>query len=93
MGIYRQTLPTIKFSGPTYFAPVLERFMQHVKNMSQNPIYHVLLILTDGVIHDMERSKQILVDLSFMPCSVIIIGLGDEDFEDMEELDGDHVKL
>jgi hypothetical protein len=28
-----------------------------------------------------------------MPCSVIIIGLGDEDFEDMEELDGDTVKL
>jgi len=24
---------------------------------------------------------------------VIIIGLGDEDFEDMEELDGDKVKL
>ena len=30
-----------------------------------------------------------LVSLSEMPCSVIIIGVGQEDFEDMRELDGD----
>ena len=30
-----------------------------------------------------------MVDLSSMPCSVIIVGVGDADFGAMEELDGD----
>lgn len=33
------------------------------------------------------------MDLAQYPCSVIIIGLGDEDFEDMHELDGDKKRL
>lgn len=41
----------------------------------------------------MGASKSLLVDLSVMPCSVIIIGVGQEDFEDMRELDGDEVLL
>lgn len=49
----------------------------------------MLLILTDGSIHDMPLTKQRLVDLSQLPCSVIIIGLGDDDFDNMEILDGD----
>jgi hypothetical protein len=49
----------------------------------------VLLIITDGVIHDMPKTKQILAQLSNLPCSVIIIGVGEEDFENMRELDGD----
>jgi hypothetical protein len=28
-----------------------------------------------------------------MPCCIIIVALGEEDFEDMEELDGDDVRL
>ena len=30
-----------------------------------------------------------MVDLSNMPCSVIIVGVGNADFSAMEELDGD----
>ena len=49
----------------------------------------MLLILTDGTIHDMPRTKELLVELSELPCSVIIVGLGDDDFTSMEELDSD----
>jgi hypothetical protein len=41
----------------------------------------------------MSATKARLVDLSSQPVSVIIIGCGEEDFEDMEELDGDHCVL
>ena len=51
--------------------------------------YQILLLLTDGVIHDMPQTKQLMVDLSQMPCSVIIVGVGEADFGAMEELDGD----
>jgi hypothetical protein len=36
----------------------------------------VLLILTDGEIYDMEKTKNLLVELSAMPASVIIVGVG-----------------
>lgn len=51
--------------------------------------YNVLLILTDGTIHDMPKTIARLVDLALLPASVIIIGLGDADFDDMVKLDGD----
>lgn len=45
--------------------------------------------MTDGTIHDMPRTKQLIVQLSVLPCSIIIIGIGNADFSDMEKLDGD----
>lgn len=48
-----------------------------------------MLLLTDGQICDMPETKATLVDLSNLPCSVIIIGVGNADFSSMDELDGD----
>ena len=38
---------------------------------------------------DMPETKSALVDLSALPCSVIIVGVGNADFDAMEELDCD----
>ena len=51
--------------------------------------YQILLILTDGEIHDMEQVKGLLCDSSNLPTSVIIVGVGNEQFQMMEELDSD----
>lgn len=48
-----------------------------------------MLILTDGAIHDMPVSRNQIYKLSQLPCSVIIVGVGNADFSAMEELDGD----
>lgn len=56
-------------------------------------IYNVLLILTDGIIVDMWHARQRLVELAALPCSVIIVGLGKDDFTDMKVLDGDDERL
>lgn len=40
--------------------------------------YHILLILTDGVIHDLEATIDVIVESSALPVSIIIIGVGDE---------------
>jgi hypothetical protein len=53
-------------------------------------IYQVLLILTDGAIHDMSAVKDLIVGLAGLPCSIIIVGIGNADFSMMDELDGDH---
>ena len=58
--------------------------------MMQNPtVYNILLILTDGDIHDMEQAKMELIKASKLPLSVIIIGVGNENFEKMHDLDCD----
>ena len=64
-----------------------------VKQREEQPVYNIFLILTDGEIHDMPQTKQILVEASKYPLSVIIIGVGKEDFELMEELDSDKSAL
>lgn len=90
---YKETLPMITLGGPTLFAPLLEEFKSYVMSMKGSTSYQILLILTDGTIHDMPRSIDLICELSFHPCSVIIVGVGNADFSAMEELDGDEGKL
>lgn len=47
------------------------------------------MILTDGVISDMDQTKAAIVQASALPMSIIIVGVGGADFEMMEELDAD----
>ena len=93
--VYRRTLAGIKFSGPTYFGPILDSFFEHCARQHQQgqKNYNLLLILTDGTIHDMAKTKKRIVDLAQLPASVIIVGLGDADFDDMVELDGDQQRV
>jgi hypothetical protein len=41
----------------------------------------------------MGETKAAIVDLSSLPCSIIIIGVGNADFSSMDELDGDGGRL
>ena len=49
----------------------------------------VLLIITDGIITDLEETKRAIISASELPLSLIIVGVGDEDFTDMNALDSD----
>ena len=60
-------------------------------NFSSN--YHVLLLITDGIISDLEETKKAIVIAANYPISIIIIGVGSSDFYAMEELDGDDVRV
>lgn len=55
--------------------------------------YFVLLIITDGVITDMDETRNAIVNASRMPMSIIIVGVGNADFAAMEFLDGDDGRL
>lgn len=92
--LYRNTLPTISLSGPTYFGPVIQQQLNILAaRQTQGNTYSILLILTDGEIHDMAPTKDLLVNASQLPLSVIIIGVGNERFEMMRELDSDGAAL
>ena len=92
--IYRESLSKIKLDGPTYFAPLIKQSIQLIKeNESTTSIYHILLIITDGTIHDFDETKSSIIKASYLPFSIVIIGVGDDDFTDMIELDGDKTEL
>ena len=90
---YHACLHKIKFSGPTYFSPIIERIIKDIKEQNDPKEYQVLMILTDGIIQDMNKTIDALVEGSFYPLSVIIIGIGNADFSQMEKLDGDEIPL
>lgn len=94
-GLYNNALNNVDLSGPTYFAPLLEKVVGFTKQSVQsNPDnYTVLLILTDGVIHDMSETIEWVIEAANLPMSVIIIGVGNENFKQMEVLDGDSRNL
>ena len=82
----------LTFAGPTEFTPIIKKVISRMitKNILE---YHILMILTDGVIDDLQDTIDILVEASTLPLSVIIIGIGNENFSKMEVLDGDEVPL
>ena len=47
------------------------------------------MILTDGVVTDMADTREAIVRASYQPLSIIIVGVGNADFTDMQILDGD----
>ena len=54
--------------------------------------YFILLIITDGVITDMPQTCEAIVNAATLPISIIIVGVGDADFEG-EEYNTSHVLL
>ena len=58
-------------------------------------MYFVMMILTDGEIHDMEETINELsaIALKNLPVSFVIVGVGSEEFSNMVRLDGDDVAL
>ena len=56
---------------------------------AEKDAYVILLILTDGEIHDMQQTINSLIQAAYLPMSIIIIGVGNANFGKMETLDGD----
>jgi hypothetical protein len=90
---YRQSVDNLKFYGPTYFAPIIHKVISTVKADNNPNVYNILLILTDGIINDMNDTIDALVEASYLPISVIIVGIGYADFAKMDILDADENPL
>lgn len=91
LGAYRQCLPSLTFSGPTNFTPIITECIKSVRFATQQGVfaYSTLLILTDGAITDLDDTIEAIIDASSLPLSIIIIGVGSADFSSMDALDSD----
>ncbi|XP_039028744.1 protein BONZAI 3-like [Hibiscus syriacus] len=91
MGAYASALQNVTLSGPTLFGDVINKAAQMASQAASNDItkYFVLLIITDGVLTDIQQTMDALVRASDLPLSILIVGVGNADFKQMEILDVD----
>ncbi|TXG65741.1 hypothetical protein EZV62_007016 [Acer yangbiense] len=90
---YASALHNVALAGPTLFGPVINMAAQIAsQSLSYNDRskYFVLLIITDGVLTDIQETKDALVRASDLPLSILIVGVGCADFTQMEILDADN---
>jgi len=94
LAAYNNALHNVQLYGPTNFSPVIRHVAKFAEVYRHDPTnYFVLLIITDGIITDFEETKATLARICQLPLSIIIVGVGDEDFSAMETLDGDERKI
>ena len=93
LSAYRNALGTVTLHGPTRLADVLRVAGDWARPMQEEAKYLILLIITDGVIEDFQESADEIVKLAELPVSVLIVGVGNEDFSLMSKLDADEVAL
>lgn len=89
---YQTCIQSVQLYGPTNISPIINHVAHFAMQAAQTPAasnYFILLLLTDGVITDMDQTKQAVVAASALPMSIIIVGVGSADFQMMEELDSD----
>mmetsp|Transcript_13222 Transcript_13222/g.21697 ORF Transcript_13222/g.21697 Transcript_13222/m.21697 type:complete len:594 (-) Transcript_13222:28-1809(-) len=76
-------------SGPTVILPVIKAALSRANKVHKAPTkqlkYTVLLILTDGVVNDLESTKKLIVKYRHLPLSFVIVGIGRADFTAMNE--------
>ena len=95
--IYRESLRKITLKGNTKLGYILKKVMKNInydlKNKKYENHYYILLILTDGQIDDIKDTIDLIVEASELPLSIVLVGIGDENFAFMENLDGDKIPL
>ena len=91
---YKEVLNTLSFTGPTYFSGILNYVNRMIEyEIKKQKKYYILLIMTDGIIDDMESTTDEIVRATSLPLSIIIVGIGSADFNNMKVLDADNTPL
>ncbi|RHZ54751.1 hypothetical protein Glove_423g24 [Diversispora epigaea] len=96
LAAYSQTMNSVELFGPTNFSPIINQTASKIRSeldYGNDKAYYILLIITDGVITDMELTVRAIINASSLPLSIVIVGVGNADFTKMHILDADDVPL
>ncbi|KAL0229846.1 hypothetical protein PCE1_003410 [Barthelona sp. PCE] len=87
----RRALDLVEMSGPTCFSPTINHAIERVNTELENDkvVYHIVLILTDGEPTDFTQTINAINAAAKLPISIIICGLGNNNFDKLHILDGD----
>lgn len=81
---YNSIATRTQLSGPTNFAPLIDKAVEIVK---QTRHYHILLIIADGQVTEEDQTIDAIVAASEFPLSIVVIGVGDGPWEVMYDFD------
>jgi len=88
---YRRLAQCLDFSGPTSFAPVIDTAVEMVQAAGNT--FHILVIVADGQVTAqldcLKQTRDALIRASRHPLAVVIVGVGDGPFSEMDSLDDD----
>ena len=90
---YKNSFNYLKLSEPAYFSHLILNVMNIIKIENSQTKYNILLIITCGKINDLNNTINALVQARNYPLSVIIIGVGNGPFKDMQALSGNNQPL
>ncbi|XP_019437213.1 PREDICTED: E3 ubiquitin-protein ligase RGLG1 isoform X2 [Lupinus angustifolius] len=94
---YRDIVPRLKLSGPTSFASVIDAAIDIVER--SNGQYHVLVIIADGQVSrnpgtphgklspQEQATISSIIAASHYPLSIILVGVGDGPWDEMQQFD------
>lgn len=68
---------------------LLNRVGSELEVLGQTSAYFVLVLLTDGRVEDLDQCKGLIVQLSRLPLSILLVGMGQSSLKDMAALDSD----
>lgn len=91
---YESIVPSLKFYGPTYFRYFLREVIEKTKRKLQknSKIYSVLIVLTDGVNTDRNKTINLIAEATKLPISIILVAIGEKELDFLKILDGDFVE-
>lgn len=84
---YEELAQSVKFSGPTSFAPVIR---EAIRIVQEEKSYHILVIIADGQVTDASptgETAQAIIEASKYPLSIVVVGVGDGPWQAMEHYD------
>ncbi|WAR07749.1 CPNE7-like protein, partial [Mya arenaria] len=79
---YKNAVKHLRMSGPTRQKPVIS-FAESlaVREPTQDSqVYHVLLVIADGILNDIDDVLERLTSISHLPLTVVFAGVGPADF-------------
>lgn len=63
---YKAAINSITLYGPTNFGPSISEFVHKASMMqAEGRQYQILLIITDGAITDMQKTKELIIKVGF----------------------------
>ena len=84
LAAYRRLVPSVNLSGPTSFAPLINKACLIIK---QSREYHILVIIADGQVSSLQDNIDAIFAASMYPLSIIMVGVGDGPWDDMKLID------
>jgi hypothetical protein len=87
---YQKCLKSVNISGTKNVAGIIKKVLKGIdefKTEASKKKYKVMLIISDGQIHDIKEVTNKIVKSANYPISIIVLGVGGGNFNELERLD------